>query len=126
MDDIGTSDPKYMEMKAFLNQKCLVYPINFMTLHNLFNLHYVFYDEKIAINYHLMDKCLPHSKEPSEMQKMCKLLQHEDWEILELSEKEFKNWTREEKIENVKGWLKEAKAKQVEKGLIKAQWEPPL
>jgi len=43
-DDMGVQDIKYFQMKSFLNQKCLVYPINFMTLHNLFNLHYVFYD----------------------------------------------------------------------------------
>jgi hypothetical protein len=36
-------------------------------------------------------------------------LKYEDWEILDLSEKEFDNWTTKEKIENVKGWLKEAK-----------------
>jgi len=54
------------------------------------------------------------------------LLKHEGWEILELSEHEFNEWTRDDKIENVKGWLKEAKAKQVEKGLIKDKWEPPL
>ena len=102
---------KYFEMKCFLNQKCLVYPINFMTLHNLFNLHYVFYDQKIAIQYHLESICRPFSKQPSEKQKLTKLLKHEGWEILDLSEKDFKNWTREEKMENVKGWLKEAKAR---------------
>ena len=83
-----------------------------MTLNNLFNLHYVFFDEKIAINYHLTTNCRPFSKEASEMQKMCsKLLKYQDWEILDLTEHEFKNWTRDEKIANVKGWLKEAKAR---------------
>ena len=44
------------------------------------------------------------------MQKIhSKLLAYEDWEILDLSEKDFKDWTRDEKIENIKGWLKEAK-----------------
>lgn len=55
--------------------------------------------------------CRPFSKQPSEKQKLTKLLKHEGWEILDLSEKDFKNWTREEKMENVKGWLKEAKAR---------------
>lgn len=53
LDNYGHQIYKYTEMKSFLNQKCLVYPIVFMTLHNLFNLHYVFYDFKIAINYHV-------------------------------------------------------------------------
>jgi len=44
LDDYLTSDRKYFEMKCFLNQKCLVYPIVFMTLENLYNLHYVFHD----------------------------------------------------------------------------------
>jgi len=66
LDDHGYQDMKYFQFKSFLNQKCLVYPINFMTLHNLFNLHFVFYKEKIAINYHLKTQCRPFSKMPSE------------------------------------------------------------
>jgi hypothetical protein len=55
--------------------------------------------------------CRPFSKQPSEKQKLSKLLAHEGWEILDVSEKDFNNWTREEKVENIKGWLKEAKAR---------------
>lgn len=49
---------KYLNFKAFLNAKLLVYPLSFMTKHNLFLLHYVFNDFKIAINFHL-EKFLP-------------------------------------------------------------------
>lgn len=59
MDTYLTYDNEYLEFKGFLNQKCLVYPIAFMTLHNTFNLHYVFYDQKIAINFHLKTMCPP-------------------------------------------------------------------
>ena len=109
-DDLATSDFRYQELKAFLNQKCLVFPIVFMTQHNLFNLHYVFYEQKIAINFHLTKVCPPFTKRPSELQKMAsRLLKYKDWEILDLSEQEFNNWTAQEKVENVKGWLTEAK-----------------
>jgi len=105
-------------MKSFLNQKCLVYPIAFMTLENLFNLHYVFYDQKIAIQYHLTKMCPPFTKQPSEMQKLpSKLLRSQGWEILDLSEEQFKDWQRDEKVSEVKGWLTEAKQRQIEKGV---------
>jgi len=99
-----------MEMKAFLNQKCFVYPIVFMTLHNMFNLHYVFWDQKIAINYHLKHLCPPQTKQPSEKMKLSsQLLAHEGWEILDLSEEDFREWGQYEKIDQIKGWLKAAK-----------------
>ena len=43
-DNLMTSDDAYFRMKCFLNQKCLVYPICFMTVDNLFNMHYVFHE----------------------------------------------------------------------------------
>lgn len=126
LDDLATSDHSYQELKAFLNQKCLVYPIVFMTQHNLFNLHYVFYEQKIAINYHLDKMCPPFTKRPSELQKMAsKLLKYQDWEILDLSEQEFRNWQTQEKIDNLKGWLREAKQRQIEKGVCK-EYSPPI
>jgi len=70
--------------------------------------------------------CRPFSKQPSQKQKLTKLLAHEGWEILDVSEKDFNNWSREEKVENIKGWLKEAKARQVERGLIEDQWKAPI
>lgn len=42
------------------------------------------------------------------------------WEILDLSEREFNNWTYYERVDNIKGWLKEAKERQVKKGIIEA------
>jgi hypothetical protein len=114
LDNYVASDRRYFEMKCFLNQKCLVYPIVFMTQENLFNLHYVFYEHKIAINYHVESKCLPFTKNASEMQKLCaKMMRLQDWEVLDLSEKEFRDWKTQEKVDNVKGWLKEAKEKQI-------------
>jgi hypothetical protein len=44
------------------------------------------------------------------MQKLSsKILKLENWEVLDLSEKEFKSWTFDQRIANVTGWLKEAK-----------------
>ena len=65
-DDFALKERDYMEIKGFLNQKILVYPIYFMTLRNLFNMHFVFNDQKICIQYHLREWCMPFSKQPSE------------------------------------------------------------
>jgi hypothetical protein len=56
-------------------------------------MHYVFYDQKIAINYHLKSLCPPQTKQPSEKMKLhSKILGYEGWEILDLSEEDFKQW----------------------------------
>ena len=56
------------------------------------------------------------------MQKLAsKIMKLEGWEVLDLSEKEFENWTYNQRIDNIKGWLKEAKARQVKKGLMDAE-----
>ena len=39
---------------------------------------------------------------------------------MDLTEKEFKDWTYDERVRNIKGWILEAKQKQVKKGLIPA------
>ena len=128
LDYLYHENNKYGEIKAFLNQKCLVYPTVFMTLHNLFNLHYVFFDEKIAINYHVKTQCPSQTPfEPSKLQTLTsKLLKYEGWEILDLSEAQFSDWYTQQKVDEVKGWLKEAKQRQVDKGLIDAEWKPPI
>jgi hypothetical protein len=97
-----------------------------MTLENLFNIHYAFYDFKIAINYFPESRCLPFTNKPNELQKLPgKLLKTMDWEVLDLSESEFKAWDRDDKVSNIKGWLKEAKQRQVKKGVAK-EWEKPI
>lgn len=37
-------EAKYLDFKKFLNAKCFVYPTPFMTLHNLFLIHYCFFE----------------------------------------------------------------------------------
>ena len=37
-------DKAYYNFKSFLNARCFVYPISFMTIHNLFLMHFVFND----------------------------------------------------------------------------------
>jgi len=51
--DLYESDVKYAKFKAFLTAHCHVYPVPFCSVENLFTLHYVFWEQKIAINYHL-------------------------------------------------------------------------
>lgn len=56
------------------------------------------------------------------MQKLAsKVLKLEGWEILDLTEREFNDWTYDERINNIKGWLKEAKNRQVKKGIMEAK-----
>jgi uncharacterized membrane protein YhdT len=113
-------DKAYYNFKGFLNARCFVYPLSFMTVHNLFLMHFVFYEQKIAINFHL-EKFTPREsiEKATEMQKLsAKVLKHEGWEVLDLPEKEFRGWTYDERIANITGWLKAAKERQVKKGII--------
>lgn len=66
-DDLFESDPAYLNFKAFLNGHVNVYPTVFSSMHNLFTLHYMFYDHKIAINFHLEKFLKPFDQRPSEM-----------------------------------------------------------
>lgn len=110
MDDLFESNPKYTAFKAFLTGHCFVYPNVFCTIENLFNLHYVFFDHKIAINYHLESLTKSSDHMPSEMQKLpAKILKGEGWQIYDLSEKEFNAWSYQERVDNIKDWLKAAK-----------------
>jgi hypothetical protein len=53
------------------------------------------------------------------MQKLpSKIMKLEGWEILNLTEKEFKNWTYEERIDQIKGWLRAARERQIAKGVL--------
>lgn len=79
-DDLFESDLKYMKFKAFLTGHCFVYPAIFCTVENLFNLHYVWFDHKIAINYHLTKLTKSSDGLPSEMQKLsAKVMKGEGW-----------------------------------------------
>lgn len=42
LEDLYYSDQRYENFKAFLNTKCFVYPISFVTINNLFMLHFIF------------------------------------------------------------------------------------
>ena len=79
----------------------------------------------MAINFHLKEFCLPFTGEPSEMQKLNSKMQRlRGWEILDLTEKQFNDWKTQEKIDNIKGWLKEAYARQVKAGNALAYRKP--
>jgi hypothetical protein len=77
--------------------------VSFQTLQNLFTLHYVFNEQKIAINFHLKS-LVPWEKqmEPTEMQKLPgKVLKQHGWEVLDLTEAYFNNWTYNQRIDNI-------------------------
>lgn len=53
------------------------------------------------------------------MQKLPgKVLRLEGWEVLDLTEAEFKSWTYDQRVSEVQGWLKAAKQRQIAKGII--------
>ena len=53
------------------------------------------------------------------MQKLAtNILKLEGWEVYDLSEKEFKTWNYDERVANIKNWLKAAKQRQIEKGIL--------
>ena len=119
LDEIYESDNKYIEFKAFLTGHCHVYPAPFCGIENLFTLHYVFFDHKIAINYHLDRLTKSSDSMPSEMQKLpAKVLKGEGWQIYDLSEKEFNSWDYQDRINNIKDWLRAAKQRQIENGVL--------
>ena len=123
-DDMFESDLKYARFKAFLTGHCLVYPAVFCTVENLFNLHYVFYDHKIAINYHLIKYTKSADGQPSEMQNLSnKVLKLQGWQIYDLSEKEFETWDYKERVTNIKEWLRAAHERQIVNGVLPR--EPP-
>jgi hypothetical protein len=94
-DDWYEIEPAYKEFRAFLTGHCNVYPIPMMSVHNLFQLNFVFNEQKIAIQLHLNKFSKP-DKKPSEMQKLpSKIMKLEGWEIMNLAESEFKEWTYE-------------------------------
>jgi len=39
------------------------------------------------------------------------VLKLHDWEVLDLAEEEFRDWKTADKVDNIKGWLQEAKNK---------------
>ena len=59
LDDGYHQHNEYMDFRSFLTGHCNVFPTPFVTMHNLFNLHFVFYSHKIAINFHLKKFCKP-------------------------------------------------------------------
>lgn len=53
------------------------------------------------------------------MQKLpAKILRLQGWEVLDLAESEFKSWDYDHRVQQIKGWLRAAKDKQVEKGVL--------
>jgi hypothetical protein len=71
-----------------------------------------------------LEKFMPRerSDRATEMQKLSqKVLKYEGWEVLDLTEKEFRSWTYDERIKNIQGWLREAKERQIKKGILEAK-----
>lgn len=58
-DDLYEGDQAYKDFRAFMTAHCNVYPVPFMTMHNLFTCHYVFHEHKICVQFHLEKLCKP-------------------------------------------------------------------
>ena len=113
-----------IELKGFLNQKVLAYPVCQVTFHNLVTLHFAWPDEKIAIQYHPKTHCKPFSHQPSAMLKLqAKIMRYENWEILDLSEFDFKEMDYQVKVDTLRQWLRSAKERQLENGIIEKERE---
>jgi hypothetical protein len=90
LDNNYEKDKEYVDFKVFLNGHCLVFPTQFISYHGLVQLHFVFKEYKIAINFHLNKYTRPFDYQPSQMQKLpATLLKQEGWEVYELTEKQF-------------------------------------
>jgi len=58
----------------------------------------------------------------SEMQKLsARVLRLHDWEVLDLNETDFKSWDYKKRIDEIKGWLRTARDRQMEKGIIEKE-----
>ena len=56
------------------------------------------------------------------MQKLsAKILRLHGWEVLDLDEAEFKTWDYVKRCNEVKGWLRSARDRQIEKGIIEKE-----
>merc|ERR1719198_624079 len=111
--------PEHQDFYTFLMSKCLVFPVPYVPIHNFFVLHFAFNDYKIAINYHLTRMSKPFDSKASQRQRLANIvLKQEGWDIWDLTEKELSEWHTQEKVDNVKGWLRGAKERQAEKGVI--------
>jgi hypothetical protein len=53
LDDEYHKNKEYVDFRAFLTGHCNVFPTPFVTMNNLFNIHFVFYAQKVAIQLHL-------------------------------------------------------------------------
>jgi len=46
------------------------------------------------------------------------MLKYEGWEVFDLTDHDFKQWTYHERTDNVKAWLREAIQRQKDKGIL--------
>ena len=85
----------------------------------MFTLHYGFLEQKIAINFHLKKFSKTTDSSVSQMQKLPEIvLSKEGWEIFDISQAEFDTWDFETRVTTIKTWLKQAKERQMDKGII--------
>ena len=124
LEDYLEGDSAYWEFKMFLTTKIFVYPISFLTQHNLFLIHFAFNDYKLGINFHLNKFMNPQKPEPNEMQKLnSKILGYEGWKILDVGEKEFMDMYQNDRVKFFKDWLKANRDKQLDEGIIEPKRE---
>ena len=91
----------------------------FVILNNLLVIHFALYKQKIGFNYYPRDRTMRETKRVSELQKLHgKLLGYEGWEIMEMGGYEFEDMGYHERDMFFREWLREAKERQIKKGIM--------
>lgn len=81
----------------------------------------MFPKQQVAIMFHLKKYSMKDGKS-SEMQKLAaRVLRLHGFEVLDLDESEFKSWDYNKRVDEVKGWLRTARDRQIEKGIIEKE-----
>lgn len=89
---------------------CHALPLTKVNFHNLLHLDFVFYEKKIALNFHTMANSPPKEMEPTPSQKLkSKIMKYEGWEIFDVSERYFETLNFQERVDLIVNWSKVAK-----------------
>lgn len=103
----------------YLVNKFLLYPVNFYSIGNTFMVRHCFKDFKIGVNFFGIHELTYTERKINARQKLdSKILNYQDWEILNMSELEHLNMDAEERDTFYKEWFTQAKERQKEKGIV--------
>ena len=64
-------------------------------------MQYCFFEQKVAIQFHLKKLCKPDGKATAHHTLASKIMKLEGWEVLDLDESEFKTWDYQKRIDEM-------------------------